>query len=254
MWRKRKTRDKKKLNLSKIFFEIKQNLKKTSIVRFIKKNIILAIIFIISLIICLIYCLKIEKDNRFFNFVCNIALAYIGSVIVYFITDFRSKDQVYIKYEKKILEYFKCINYKMKKISYIILEKEIYWKDELETIREDDLKKDVYTIRKRIGIDKWSDDPEKINVIENEIADKIIYIMTSFRSCLSEEDIQLMVDIQNTELRYQIQELNKNYNEEVDEPEIKFGTQISREQFLDHIEKQNMLEKRIQELSVWENS
>ena len=88
----------------------------------------------------------------------------------------------------------------------------------------------------------------------NEIADKIIYIMTSFRSCLSEEDIQLMVDIQNTELRYQIQELNKNYNEEVDEPEIKFGTQISREQFLDHIEKQNMLEKRIQELSVWENS
>ena len=205
-----------------------------------------------ALLFSCIYCLQLVKNDGFFSFIYNILLAYIGSVIVYFITDFRGKDQIYIKYEKRILEYLEHINYKMKKISYIILEKEIHWYDKLETVKEEDLEQDDYTIRKRIGIDKWSDNPEKINVIENEIADIITYIityiMTSFRLCLSEEDIQLMVDIQNTKLKYRIQDLNKNYCEQTDEQEMKFGTQISKEEFLDHIEKQNILENRIQEL------
>lgn len=242
---KKSKKDKFKENISK---KINKLLRRKGIIRFAKKNIFLSVMFGITVIISIIYYWKFLDNDKFlyksiFNLIYNVSLAYIGSVVVYYITDFMPKDKIYIRYEKKIQVFLEEINYKMKKINYIILDKKIDWREELKTIYKKDLKEKKYVLRKRNADDSWKDDKApKINRIEKEISDKVTYIMTTFRGCISEDDIQLLIDIQNTKLKERIEKLEEEFNGR------KFGVDISIEEFEDHIEKQNMLEKRIQEL------
>lgn len=216
-------------------------------------------LFIAALVVIIAYIFLKQKVEdcyyitQIFSVLYNLSLAVIASIIFFFILNFWEEDIIKEKYEKRIVGYLKQINYTMKEIVYVIIEED-HWAyiasfQECEKIIEDiDIEgvKEVFREKgensgKQKSLSETRNTAEYIAECENYINQKVDIIMNLYGNFIAKEDIDLLTEIQNISI-FKIVNMSIRFN-------IKCN--ISEEMVMNHIEVQQRVQSRIEEINSY---